>query len=94
VEQANKRKRKKPQSSEEDCVVDSNHTPMEENHSNTEDEFVPDSPGVTFECDPENYVEEVAGDGDAGESAIALMRTHFDLCVETVSLPTHHTGRL
>ena len=79
------KKKKKQQSSEEDCAVDSNHTPTEENRSNTEDEFVPDSPGVTFERDPENDVEEVAGDGDVGESAIALIRTHFDLCVETVS---------
>jgi hypothetical protein len=39
-------------SSEEEDTSDSVYTPIEENHSNTEDEFVPDSPGVTFECDP------------------------------------------
>jgi hypothetical protein len=49
-------------------MVDSIHTPTEENRSNTEDEFVPDSPGVTFEHDPSDDVGDVTGDNDAGES--------------------------
>jgi hypothetical protein len=56
------------QSSEGEDTLDSVHTPTEENHSNTEDEFVPDSPGVTFEHDPRDDVGEVAGDNVAGET--------------------------
>ena len=44
------------------------HTPTEENGSNTEDEFVPDSPGVTFEHDPRDDVGEVARDNLTGET--------------------------
>jgi hypothetical protein len=54
--------------SSEEVTVDSIHTPTEENRSNTEDEFVPDSPGVTFEHDPSDDVGDVTGDNDAGES--------------------------
>jgi hypothetical protein len=56
------------QSSEEEDTLDSVHTPTEENHSNTKDEFVPDSPGVTFEHDPRDNVGEVARDNPAGET--------------------------
>jgi hypothetical protein len=63
-----KKKKKTPQSSEEEVMVDSIHTPTEENRSNTEDEFAPDSPGVTFERDPSDDVGDVARDNDAGES--------------------------
>jgi hypothetical protein len=54
--------------SSEEVTVDSIHTPTEENHSNTEDEFVPNSPGVTFKHDPSDDVGDVTGDNDAGES--------------------------
>jgi hypothetical protein len=59
--------KKKTRQSSEEVTVDSIHTPTEENRSNTEDEFVPDSPGVTFEHDPDD-VGDVTGDNDAGES--------------------------
>jgi hypothetical protein len=67
---AGKRKKKKKtlQSSEEEVMVDSIHTPTEENRSNTEDEFTPDSPGVTFERNSSDDVGDVARDNDAGES--------------------------
>jgi hypothetical protein len=55
-------------SSEEEDTLDSVHTPTEENHSNTEDEFVPDSPGVTFEHDPRDDVGEVVRDNLTGET--------------------------
>ena len=55
------------QSSEED-TLDTIHTPTEENHSNTDDEFVPDSPGVTFERDPRDDVGDVATGNVAGET--------------------------
>jgi hypothetical protein len=64
----NKNKNKKTLQSSEEDTVDSIHPPTEENRSNTEDEFVPDSPGVTFERDPSNDVGEVTRDNDAGES--------------------------
>ena len=48
--------------------MDSVHTPTEENRSNTEDGFVPDSPGVTFKHDPGDDVGEVARDNMAGET--------------------------
>jgi hypothetical protein len=64
----NKKKKKKSLQSSEEDTVDSIHPPTEENRSNTEDEFVPDSPGVTFERDPSDDVGEVTRDNDAGES--------------------------
>jgi hypothetical protein len=64
----NKNKNKKTLQSSEEDTVDSIHPPTEENRSNTEDEFVPDSPGVTFERDPSDDVGEVTRDNDAGES--------------------------
>lgn len=64
---AGKKKRKTRQSSEE-VMVDSIHTPTEENCSDIEDEFVPDSPGVEFEHDPSDVVGDVTRDNDAGES--------------------------
>ena len=45
-------KKKKTQQSSEEVMVDCIHTPTEENCSDIEDEFVPDSPGVEFEHDP------------------------------------------
>lgn len=63
-----KKHKKTRQSSEEEVTVDSIHTPTEENRSNTDDEFVPDSPGVTFEHDPSDDVGDVTRDNDAGES--------------------------
>ena len=56
------------ESSEEEDTSDSVHTPTEENHRNTEDEFVPDSPGVTFEHDPRDDAGGVTRDDVAGET--------------------------
>ena len=62
------KKKKKTRQSSEEVMVDSIHTPTEENCSDIEDEFVPDSPGVEFEHDPSDVVGDVTRDNDAGES--------------------------
>jgi hypothetical protein len=62
------KKIKKTRQSSEEVTVDSIHPPTEENCSNIEDEFVPDSPGVTFEHDPSDDVGDVTRDNYAGES--------------------------
>jgi hypothetical protein len=59
-------------------------TPTEEDRTNTEDEFLPDSPGVTFEHDPSGHL----GENETHEDPTYLAGETLPIETETDSLMT------